>query len=1213
MQRERSGLIMSNLSQKIKQCRSTEEIIILFNYDGELIRTVVHRLLEPCFPSRLPDSVSEKDIEREDSGKILQDFWTWTSALQICLGSRLHHCRERLNSLDPLFPAYALAVLEMLPSETGFIELKIEFAERQCALLDQLKIPFGDLWSVRTLMTLSSARIAKVKYGDNESVSKALSYLQEIEKRPIIQNYVLDRAVLCNLLGMAYRNSSSGLRRENLETATDYFKQGLRLVSATNAPYRHARLCLNAGSTPLDAAPFKGAGETAEALELLKGAEAFFTHHEFPYEYGLLHLNLGLAHKLLLESDPAEHHRLAVNHFNESLTVFTPYKHRREWLGALINLSNLYAAREKGESAGNLEKALSILEQSLPFLSKNEHPVEHLKILLNLGAFYGRRIEGEASENVKKSIGFFREALESELLETDRERRARLNVNLGLAYLIDVTGDKSANLEKSLECFSEALNVIERSDNELFWGRIQLNLSKIFYDRIRGKKSDNLERSIQHAYCALDVFKKKKQPVLLTLTLSNLASAFLERGIGDPKMNRNFALDKLAEATKIAPRSKFPSLWATVNQLSGIAHRDMPSDHPEKHLQKAERYFNQALEINTQANNPIAWAQLNLEKAESLLKKYRLNEKQVLRPLIECCTNALSGFTLESFPEERRATFAILGDAYSLISRWKCAFDAYSSAIDSHKWKEKQAVLRPTIAHGLEKAAALYSKASFCLAKMGEPAASVQWLEQGKTCLLGNVLRKSKALYEDIPLQDKKVFERLAAKLKTLESEMKGLFSRQRRYSDMAQEAGSLKEKWEQHVRRIQSFMPDFLQNRIIDPEKTAEKMSPSDALIVFNVAEAETVIILMLCKENKATVKTFFQPNFNMTDLKNAARLWSVFSFNPSTSSEERNRPPEILNKLYNALIEPVLDDLVKNNVKRLLLNPHHLLGALPLHLMYTKNRNGEPLYLLDRYELNIVPGMNLSGSASPVMKGKAGVSGRKILLVGNPTGDLPWADKETEAVKKIAENSTVMLKGEKASIKELIRHAPESAVIHFACHGRFTDKDPFQAFLLLAAAPDHKSDSGRQSESHTSAVDAAEKLGRLSRNDPRLNVAVIPDYAGERLTLEDILREMKIPGAELVVISSCDSGLAERLNLPDEFLGLSAGFLAVGAAAVISALWKVNDRSTSILMRFFYQNLLHKKMAPGKALRKAQLTLKQQKGYSSPYHWGAFFISGF
>jgi CHAT domain-containing protein len=121
----------------------------------------------------------------------------------------------------------------------------------------------------------------------------------------------------------------------------------------------------------------------------------------------------------------------------------------------------------------------------------------------------------------------------------------------------------------------------------------------------------------------------------------------------------------------------------------------------------------------------------------------------------------------------------------------------------------------------------------------------------------------------------------------------------------------------------------------------------------------------------------------------------------------------------------------------------------------------------------------------------------------------------------------------------------------------------------------------------------------GHFEPGEP-LNSAL--DLAGEdRLTLRRILDSASFRDVRLVVLSACETACIEHERLPDEVLGLPAGLLSAGAPGVVGTLWPVNDVSTALLMRKFYE--LHlagdrlrnmKPMPPARALRLAQVWLR-------------------
>jgi CHAT domain-containing protein/Tfp pilus assembly protein PilF len=109
--------------------------------------------------------------------------------------------------------------------------------------------------------------------------------------------------------------------------------------------------------------------------------------------------------------------------------------------------------------------------------------------------------------------------------------------------------------------------------------------------------------------------------------------------------------------------------------------------------------------------------------------------------------------------------------------------------------------------------------------------------------------------------------------------------------------------------------------------------------------------------------------------------------------------------------------------------------------------------------------------------------------------------------------------------------------------------------------------------------------------------------------LDLEDIYN-MDLP-AELVVLSACETGLGKEIS-GEGLVGLTRGFMYAGASRVMASLWKIDDRATAELMRHFYRAMLGQGMRPAAALRAAQLEMRTNKQWSSPYFWAAFQIQG-
>ena len=90
---------------------------------------------------------------------------------------------------------------------------------------------------------------------------------------------------------------------------------------------------------------------------------------------------------------------------------------------------------------------------------------------------------------------------------------------------------------------------------------------------------------------------------------------------------------------------------------------------------------------------------------------------------------------------------------------------------------------------------------------------------------------------------------------------------------------------------------------------------------------------------------------------------------------------------------------------------------------------------------------------------------------------------------------------------------------------------------------------------------------------------------------------------------------------------MGLPSSFLFAGAHNVLAALWRVEDKSTRLLMEDFYQGIAEG-LTPLLALQQAQRTLREmpndtaekrlqseiigKKPYQNPYYWAGFVLVG-
>jgi CHAT domain-containing protein len=260
----------------------------------------------------------------------------------------------------------------------------------------------------------------------------------------------------------------------------------------------------------------------------------------------------------------------------------------------------------------------------------------------------------------------------------------------------------------------------------------------------------------------------------------------------------------------------------------------------------------------------------------------------------------------------------------------------------------------------------------------------------------------------------------------------------------------------------------------------------------------------------------------------------------------------------LYEKLIQP-LESMIYT--KNLTIVPHGALHYLPFNAL---NSGGE--YLIDRYSIRILPSASVMQFLKDRREGHAG----NLLAFGNPdlgdpTYDLPGAQNEAIAITKDQTKSKLLLRNQ-ATETAVKQYGAGFRYLHFAVHGIFDAEKPLSSGLLLSGDDE---------------------------NDGTLSV-------GE-------LYDLYLP-ADLVTLSACETALGEVAN-GDDVVGFTRGFLYAGTSSIISSLWKVDDKATSILMQQFYKSL--EESDKRSALRTAQLKIKDNYN-SHPYFWAAFQITG-
>jgi len=196
----------------------------------------------------------------------------------------------------------------------------------------------------------------------------------------------------------------------------------------------------------------------------------------------------------------------------------------------------------------------------------------------------------------------------------------------------------------------------------------------------------------------------------------------------------------------------------------------------------------------------------------------------------------------------------------------------------------------------------------------------------------------------------------------------------------------------------------------------------------------------------------------------------------------------------------------------------------------------------------------------------------GTERLRPGLRLAPLPHSRTEVERLAAVFPGSRVHL-GEDATEEAAKNIEPETALLHFACHGIVDARFPLDSALALTI--------------------------------PNLSS---PGHANGLLQAWEIFEGMRLD-ADLVTLSACETAVG-REDAGEGLLGLTRAFQFAGARSVLASLWEVGDESTTKLMVSFYRGL-GAGLSKDEALRGAQVEMIGTP-LRAPFHWAGFELIG-
>ncbi len=137
----------------------------------------------------------------------------------------------------------------------------------------------------------------------------------------------------------------------------------------------------------------------------------------------------------------------------------------------------------------------------------------------------------------------------------------------------------------------------------------------------------------------------------------------------------------------------------------------------------------------------------------------------------------------------------------------------------------------------------------------------------------------------------------------------------------------------------------------------------------------------------------------------------------------------------------------------------------------------------------------------------------------------------------------------------------------------------------------------------------------GLIKEDRPELSGIVLSQFDASGSSQNGVVRLQDIYAmnlnADLVVLSACSTGIGKEVK-GEGLMSLNNAFLQSGAKTVVSSLWEVDDEATRELMKNFYGEMAAGDTPTPESLRRAQIKLRHNPQFQSPFYWAAFTAQG-
>lgn len=441
----------------------------------------------------------------------------------------------------------------------------------------------------------------------------------------------------------------------------------------------------------------------------------------------------------------------------------------------------------------------------------------------------------------------------------------------------------------------------------------------------------------------------------------------------------------------------------------------------------------------------------------------------------------------------------------------------------------------------------LYRDVITLLIEMNRSDEAFNYLERSRSRSFIDLLGNQKLSFKNE--EDQETWDRINQLGSTLESMQSELGSYEEPPADLQKRYRQLRTQYEEAILVVKQQNPGLSSFVAVDPldlQGIQDLLEPKVGLISYFMTTDH--LYLWLITRNQTLFRKVSAGEEELTRLITRYRQ-SVQHVEPVDDE---------LQQLYQWLIAPLADPIADLE----------FLGIIPdgpLHFLSFAALKHGPAYLVEEIPLFYAPSASVLEFTFAKRQAE---KNERVLAIGNPdlgsyNYELPLAELEAHSIRWNYPQMDI-LTGSKATKEWVIDNISRYGIIHLAAHGEFDEFNPLLSSLWLAS----------------------------------------PNPENRRLTVKEVF-SLEL-NADLVTLSACQTGLG-KLEA-GELIGLNRAFIYAGTHALVSALWRVDDLSTSVLMKHFYRNYVTQNKA--RSLRQAQLIVKRD--FPHPSYWAGFSLIG-